>query len=271
MTATPAFLFAADLDGTLLPNTGKPPAPGCLERTRNLLQSLREWGVPVCFVTGRYLALARKGHSLFRLPPPTWWICNVGTEIYDQSGKPDADWESLLGAALDQNALRQALAGIPGLAVQETCKNGRHKFSLYYPEPASPALKATILGSIGGARQGLRLITSVEESTGRALLDIVPANSGKRHAVEYVARRYGFSADEVFFAGDSGNDLDILLSGVCGVLVGNTPEEVQGEALRMEQASPETRIYLARANYGDGVIEGLLHYGFRPPAGAASS
>lgn len=262
MSTKPPFLFAADLDGTLLPNTGKPPAPGCLERTRNLLQDLREWGVPVCFVTGRYLALARKGHGLFRLPPPTWWICNVGTEIYDEACKPNPDWESLLGAALDRSALRRALAGIPRLTEQESCKHGRHKFSLYYPEPASPALQATVLGSVGGARQGLRLIASVEQSTGRALLDIVPANSGKRHAVEYIACRYGLPAERVFFAGDSGNDLDILLSGVCGVLVGNTPDEVRAETLEMAQRAPATQIYFAEANYGDGVIEGLRHYGF---------
>jgi len=54
------FLFAADLDGTLLPNTGKTPAPGCLERTQNLLNSLRARGVPICFVTGRHLSLAKK-------------------------------------------------------------------------------------------------------------------------------------------------------------------------------------------------------------------
>lgn len=270
MTAGFPFLFASDLDGTLLPNTGKLPDPGCLERTQALLQDLLEADCPVCVVSGRYLALAKQGQAVFRLPQPTWWICNVGTEVYDRTGTVDRDWQCRLGPPLDCEALRRALYKIARLAPQERPKQGPHKFSFYYPEPISRELRTEITHRIRAVRNDLQLIVSVEESSGRALLDVIPANAGKAHALWYVAERYGLDGDRVFFAGDSGNDLDALLSGVCGVLVGNTPEDVRTQAEEERKRREDARLFVANAFYGDGIIEGLRHYGLWPPAVAES-
>ncbi|MGZ4969912.1 MAG: HAD-IIB family hydrolase [Methylobacter sp.] len=256
------FLFAVDLDGTLLPNTGKAPAAGCLERTQRLLQRLREYEIPICFVTGRHLSLARQGIATFRLSPPDWWICNVGTEIYNSDGKPDTEWEQHLGPTLDHEMLRRALTEIPGLLAQELRKQGKHKFSLYYPEPVSQRLQLEILRLADAQADNLQLIVSIEERSGRALLDVIPAGAGKKHAVEYMANCYGLDKTRVFFAGDSGNDLDVLVSGVCGTIVGNAPDEVQARLGVLQMLSAEAQLYLAHANYGDGIIEGLCHYGF---------
>jgi sucrose-6-phosphatase len=267
MTFT-SFLFAVDLDGTLLPNTGKPSAPGCLERTQHLLHSLKEDGVPVCFVTGRHLSLARQGIATFRLPEPDWWICNVGTEIYRSDGKTDTAWEQQLGPKLDHEMLRRSLAEIPGLLAQELSKQGSHKFSLYYPKPASQRLQTEILRRAGGPAGELQLIVSIEERSRRALLDVIPAKAGKRHAVEYMTDCYGLDKTRVFFAGDSGNDVDVLVSGICGTMVGNAPDDVQARLGRSQMQSAGARLYRAQAHYGDGIIEGLCHYGFWPhPAG----
>ncbi len=255
------FLFVADLDGTLLPNTGKTPAPGCLERTQNLLNSLRARGVPICFVTGRHLSLAKKGIATFRLPSPNWWICNVGSEIYNAAGKPDEDWEKQLGPKLNHDTLRHTFSEIPGLLTQEPHKQGRHKFSLYYPKPLSGKLWAEILDKVA---DNLQLITSVEERSGRTLLDIIPVNAGEKNAVEYMAQRLGLTKEQVFFSGDSASDLDVLLSGVCGTVVGNTPEDVQSQLKMQQMRSAEAQLYMATTSYGDGVIEGLCHYGFWP-------
>ncbi|MGZ5009281.1 MAG: HAD family hydrolase, partial [Methylobacter sp.] len=73
---------------------------------------------------------------------------------------------------------------------------------------------------------------------------------------------YGLDKTRVFFAGDSGNDLDVLVSGVCGTIVGNAPDEVQARLGVLQMLSAEAQLYLAHANYGDGIIEGLCHYGF---------
>ncbi len=255
------FLFATDLDGTLLPNTGKTPAPGCLERTQNLLNSLKARGVPICFVTGRHLSLAKKGITTFRLPLPDWWICNVGTEIYNATGKPDEDWEKQLGPKLNHDTLRHMFSEIPGLLIQEPNKQGRHKFSLYYPKPLPGRLRAEILNKLA---DNLQLIVSVEERSGRTLLDIIPVNAGEKNAVDYMTQRHGLIKEQVFFSGDSASDSDVLLSGVCGTVVGNTPAAVQSQLKIQQMRSAEAQLYMATSRYGDGVIEGLCHYGFWP-------
>jgi sucrose-6F-phosphate phosphohydrolase len=270
MTGGVPFLFASDLDGTLLPNTGKVPDAGCLERTQALLHDLLEAECPVCVVSGRYLALAKQGQAVFRLPQPTWWICNVGTEIYDHTGTHDREWQERLGPPLDREALRRSLNNIARLAPQESQKQGPHKFSFYYPEPLSRELQAEILYRVREVRKDLQMIVSMEESSRRMLLDIIPANAGKSHALWYVAERYGLAGDRIFFAGDSGNDLDAVLSGVCGVLVGNTPHEVRSEAAERQRRHEDAKVFVATAYYGDGIIEGLSHYGLWPHAAARS-
>ena len=57
-------------------------------------------------------------------------------------------------------------------------------------------------------------------------------------------------------AGDSGNDRDMLLGQTAGIVVGNYDKEL--EPLRQARYS---RVYFADANYADGIIEGLRHYG----------
>ena len=265
MTDGVPFLFATDLDGTLLPNTGKHAATGCLERTQALLNELRERGCPICFVTGRYLFLAKHGASVFRLARPDWWVCNVGTEIYHQDGTPDSVWLRRLGPELDRNALSLALQAIPKMAPQEGRKQGPHKFSWYYPEPASWALQLEILECIRAVREDLQLVGSVEESSGRALLDILPAAAGKAKAVAYLAEQHGVPPHRTFFAGDSGNDLDVVLSGVRGLLVGNTPEALKERARRLAAERKGAELYCAEAYYGDGILEGLRYYGLWAP------
>ncbi|MGZ5077064.1 MAG: HAD-IIB family hydrolase [Methylobacter sp.] len=257
-----SFLFAVDLDGTLLPNTGKPPAPGCLERTQSLLHSLNEHSIPVCFVTGRHLSLARQGIETFRLSEPDWWICNVGTEIYHSDGKPDENWVRQLGPKLDHTVLRKSLRDIPGLLTQESSKQGSHKLSFYYPEPVSVKLQTEILRRADGLAGRLQLIVSIEDRNGRAMVDVIPATAGKKHAVEYMSNCYGLDKTQVFFAGDSGNDLDVLVSGVCGTMVGNAADEVRARLGMLQTQFAEAQLYKAQAHYGDGIIEGLYHYGF---------
>lgn len=44
----------------------------------------------------------------------------------------------------------------------------------------------------------------------RRILDILPRHAGKRSAMEYVQRKYGFPDDVTIAAGDSGNDVLML-------------------------------------------------------------
>ncbi len=262
MKPAKVFLFAADLDGTLLPNTGRKAAEGCLQRTRALLDSLLSANCPVCYISGRHLSLAREGQLDFGLPRPDHWVCNVGSEIYDGEGVLDNRWESMLGEPFDLAMMWQALRDIDGLSLQEEEKQGLHKFSLYSRRPASPDLLRRIRQRLHPLNPNIRLVDSVEESTGRGLLDVLPASSGKSSALRYLAEKYHLPYENVFFAGDSGNDLDALLSGVRGTLVGNAPSQVRSELeRRRRRQAGKSHVCLAEACYGDGVIEGLKVFG----------
>jgi hydroxymethylpyrimidine pyrophosphatase-like HAD family hydrolase len=261
------FLFVSDLDGTLLPNTGALPDLGCLERTGELLCALHEAGCPLCYVTEDHLFRAQQAAKIFRLPLPTWWMCNLGTEIYDRRGKPDPEWQWRLGPLLDQAGLLRVLRDIPGLVAREGLKQGSRKLSFQFPGPISEELRHDIMECLGDARGGLQLVAGTDPVTGRGLVDVIPANAGTARAIRYLAEGYFLPLSRVFFAGDSSDDLDVLLSGVNGTLVGNAGPEVRKEVRRFEAGRESVRLYEAEGYYGDGVIEGLRHYGLWPLCG----
>nr|VFJ60954.1 MAG: sucrose-phosphate synthase/alpha-amylase [Candidatus Kentron sp. FM]VFJ61399.1 MAG: sucrose-phosphate synthase/alpha-amylase [Candidatus Kentron sp. FM]VFK13463.1 MAG: sucrose-phosphate synthase/alpha-amylase [Candidatus Kentron sp. FM] len=255
------FLFASDMDGTLLPNSTRGAAAGCLERTHRLLQQLKEAACPIVYITGRYLSLAREGQQTFKLPKPDYWVCNVGTEIYDSEGRPDAGWEKMLGPAFDRQKLLNTFKTIPSLVPQEDEKQGPHKFSLYYPKPVDHTLYTRISTQAKEIVDNIHLVSSVEELSGQSLLDLIPTTTGKAAALHYLSTKLGLPEDRVFFSGDSGNDFDALTSGVCGTLVGNAPEPVREQARSLGQNTVNSRLFVSRGYYGDGIIEGLLVYG----------
>jgi hypothetical protein len=78
----------------------------------------------------------------------------------------------------------------------------------------------------------------------------------------------GFSEKHTVFAGDSGNDLPALTSGLQAVLVKNAADYVRHEAREMVTENGfEDMLYFARGgflgmngNYCAGVLEGLAHF-----------
>jgi 3-deoxy-D-manno-octulosonate 8-phosphate phosphatase KdsC-like HAD superfamily phosphatase len=99
-------------------------------------------------------------------------------------------------------------------------------------------------------------------------LDVLPERATKLHAIQFLMRQNGFFKDETIFAGDSGNDLPVLTSGLQAVLVRNAPDEVRRAALREVQSKGLSgSLYLAQGgflgmngNYAAGVLEGLAHF-----------
>ncbi len=70
------------------------------------------------------------------------------------------------------------------------------------------------------------------------------------------------------FAGDSGNDLPVLVSQIPSILVRNASPEVKQEAQYLvNNVSVRAPLYLARGgfrgmngNYAAGIMEGIAHY-----------
>ena len=108
----------------------------------------------------------------------------------------------------------------------------------------------------------------MDDAEDRGLLDILPEKATKVHAIRFLMKKIGVSEDRTVFAGDSGNDLPALTSGLRAVLVKNAREDVRKEAAEtLAGKGMAGRLYMARGsflgmngNYGAGVLEGLAHH-----------
>ena len=105
------------------------------------------------------------------------------------------------------------------------------------------------------------------------LLDVLPAGGTKLHAVRHIREALGVAPEATLFSGDSGNDLDVLISDVPAVLVANGDAvtrraaleaiAVNGLAKRLHFAAGGIVLGDGRTlngNYAAGIVEGLLHF-----------
>ena len=98
----------------------------------------------------------------------------------------------------------------------------------------------------------------VIHSHGR-LLDILPVRAGKGEAMRWVADRLGIAPADVYAAGDSGNDLDMLSAVRNGIVVANHSAELLPLLGR-------PTIYLARRPHAAGVVEGMHAFALKEAA-----
>jgi len=114
-------------------------------------------------------------------------------------------------------------------------------------------------------REGIRanLIWSIDELAHIGLLDVLPQSAGKLHAIRFMMERQHFSVQNTLFAGDSGNDLDVLLSDIPAVLVANADGAIKTQVAKTK---PEA-LYIAtggylgmNGNYSAGILEGVAHF-----------
>ena len=269
---TTEILLCSDLDRTLLPNGSQDESP-C---ARNLLRSLAERPeVTLAYVSGRHKQLLLDAIEEFHIPVPVYAIGDVGTTIYeivndrwiawDEWSKEIApDWN---GRQHDE--LAALFEDMHDLRLQEDEKQNTYKLSYYAAEDEDAQRLVDVM------RQRLQavdvrasLIWSVDEALHRGLVDVLPECATKYHAIRFLMERKGFSELDTVFAGDSGNDLPVLTSGMQAVLVRNAIDDVRREAVRAVRAKGcEHRLYLAQGgflgmngNYSAGVLEGVAHF-----------
>jgi len=267
------LLICTDLDRTLIPNGPDPESPGA----RRLLARLAERSeVTLAFVSGRHRALVEEAIAEWSLPVPDFVIGDVGTTIYrvgaGQAWHRLESWERAIGAdwaGRSNGDLRALLEGLEGLRLQEESKQNRLKLSYYLPlEQETGALADAIRQRLDGAGIRARLVFSIDDLEDVGLLDVLPARASKRHAIEALMFELGFDVGDTVFCGDSGNDLEVLVSPIPAVLVANSRPEVRELACRLAaEAGAVDRLYVARGgflgmngNYGGGMLEGIAHY-----------
>ena len=266
------LLLCTDLDRTLLPNGPQSESPEARPRFAALAARPE---VTLGYVTGRHRELVEQAIANYRLPVPDYVIADVGTTLFrvaDGEWTIDDAWRGRL--ALDwtghaRDAVRRLLGEFAHLRPQPADRQGEFKLSFFLPlYRDADALLADIARQLAASGLAARAIYSVDEPNGIGLVDVLPAAASKRHAIEFLAAELGFGSDETLFAGDSGNDLDVLASPVPAVLVANANDTVrQAAEAESSAAGASASLYLAgggllgmNGNYAAGILEGVAHY-----------
>ncbi|MDO9227462.1 MAG: HAD-IIB family hydrolase [Pseudomonadota bacterium] len=262
------LLLATDLDRTLLPNGDQPESPEARAYFRRLAARPE---VRLAYVSGRHRQLVEAAMAEYALPRPDFVIADVGTTLYEARGDgwyAREDWQQAIAADWGGHShadLAALLTDVPGLRLQETAKQSACKLSYYAAALADPAaLLAWVHDRLAASGARCNLVWSVDETTATGLLDVLPASASKLHALEFLRARLGIPPQRTVFAGDSGNDMEVLSSDLPAVLVANAQETVRAEAVAR---APAGSLYLARGgllgmngNYSAGLLEGLVHF-----------
>lgn len=268
----PRLLLCTDLDRTLIPNGDAPESP---EAIPVLTALVHRDDVQLAYVSGRDRTLVESAVRTYGLPSPDYVIGDVGTSIYTVRGSDWIVWKDWHGAirhswhGLSRDDLQYCLQDIDLLRIQEEEKQNRYKLSYYAPASVDAGnLLARVRSRLHALDIECNLVWSVDETRQQGLLDILPASASKYHAVDFLLQRTGCGVENTLYAGDSGNDVDVLSSPIRSVLVANATAKVRRQARQLAlQRRHGNDLYLAKGgymnmngNYAAGILEGVMHY-----------
>ncbi len=266
------YLLCTDLDRTLIPNGVQQSSPSSLAV---FAEFVRREHITLAYVSGRHLELVEDAIHAWHLPQPRFAICDVGSSIYQHSEGEwhvSLNWQQWIAASWEnQEASRIAmlLDKDCSLQLQEAEKQGNYKLS-FYAEAGTDTQKLMARLQQRLESQGMQsnLIWSIDTARNLGLLDILPARAGKLQAIRFLMQEQGFDLQHTLFAGDSGNDLDVMLSDIPSILVANAEADIKHSV----QAAHADTLYIAKGswhgmngNYSAGILEGIDH--FWPEAG----
>ena len=237
----PRQLLICDIDNTLV---------GCDAG----LSAFRQWrseqdGLAFGVATGRSFHSAMAILEQQCSPRPQVMITSVGSEIHhlDANGvsyTADRAWRETVSRGWDRTAVGAILTAVPGLVRQGPLEQRTHKLSAFGDAGTARCVRAR-LDAVG-------LAATIIHSHGR-YLDVLPPAASKGTAVDHVRTLYGLSERDVFVAGDSGNDVEMLRARRQAIIVANFSDDLASHA-------DLTHSYVARATHARGVIEGVAHF-----------
>jgi len=252
----PRILLFTDMDRTIIPNGAEEESP----EARPLFRSLAMHpSIVLVYASGRSRPLIEEAIEEYDLPIPDYAIGDVGTTVYE-TGKewsPVDEWEKIIAEdwhGKSHGDIVQLLHSLEKLQLQESYQQNKFKVSYYTrSEMDSDALVSKINSLLEQANINASIVWSVDEAKDIGLVDVLPRRATKNEACH---------------AGDSGNDLAPLTSGMQAVLVKNARDEVKTRAREMTvEKDIRPRLYIAKGglfgmngNYAAGVLEGLIHH-----------
>ena len=272
MAGLQKILICSDLDRTLIPNGYQEESAHARPAFRRLAEHPQ---IYLAYVSGRDSKLILDAIEEFYLPLPDYAIGDVGTTLYrvtNDHWQLSEDWSDEIGKdwkRLSREALAEFFEDMGDIRLQEPEKQTRYKLSFYTDQNIDhQRLINDIRRILKQKRVRANIIWSVDETGTNGLLDILPPRANKLHAIQFLMQQEQFSEDRTVFAGDSGNDLDVLTSGLQSILVKNAMEDVRQEAVEALSAKrmmnhlylPEGNFWGLNGNYAAGVMEGLVHF-----------
>ncbi len=233
-----------DLDQNLL---GDP------ESLRELMVQLRRYRKCVQFgiATGRRLDSALKVLKQYAMPEPDILITSSGTEIYYAPNlSADTFWQKHIDYHWTPHLVRQALTDLPGLKLQPKSEQSRYKISYFIDRDVAPPLDE-INSLLYREEQSVNVTLAFGQ-----FLDIVPIRASKGMALRYVSDRWQIPLEQIFVAGGSGADEDMMRGNTLAAVVANRHHEELSKLVEAE------RIYFAQQPFAAGILEALDHYQF---------
>ncbi len=236
-------LIIADIDNTL---TGDEEA---MHRFFDLITHVDDH-IGFGIATGRRFEDVVDIMHQLSIPKPEVLTTSVGTEIYyGKNLTMDRSWHKHIDFRWEPEKIRETLAEVEGLYIQEENEQSRFKIS-YRMDPS-------IAPKIAGIKRMLRE-NGIRAKTILSLgmfLDIIPTRAGSGVSIRHMAYKWGLPLEHILIAGDSGNDEGMLAGNTLGVVVGNYSPE-------LERLRKYPRIYFATASHASGIIEGIEYYNF---------
>ncbi|TVR50750.1 MAG: HAD-IIB family hydrolase [Puniceicoccaceae bacterium] len=240
-------LLSSDLDGTL---AGKADATLAFRDTWERLRAAKKSRAPLlCYNTGRLLNDTRRFIRKIRLPEPDFFVCGVGTSIYDcREKRPLEAFTRNRVQGWDLAKIEEILSHYPNVEKQASEFQNAFKSSWYFYDASAEQINR-LRAELERAGLDINLIYSSARD-----LDILPRWADKGNALKWLIDHLKLKPSQVIVAGDSGNDSSMFrIEGVKRIIVENAQPE-------LFEATVELDAYTADGTCADGVLDGLRHF-----------
>ena len=223
-------MVVADVDGTLL---------GDDDELDHLLKALAERSIILVPNSSRPLASLNRSWDLAGRDGFPAQVGALGTEV--EIGGVITDWSACFGS-FDRQPIDLVLAG---MGYQTNGDEFQTNLKASYSIPRD---------QWDAARMAIEEVVPVQVITSGATdFDVIPVGAGKPAPLQHLARSLGVDPKRMVGAGDSMNDLSLLMAAPHRIVVGNADpdlvEHTRGHAIH------------SRALYAGGVREGLAKLG----------